>query len=76
MSASSRERYELAANTIDEREIEAAVEILRSGRLTMGTRVRQFEEAFSHWIGGEHALMVNSSNSNLTVVAKSRTLLI
>ena len=74
MSASSRERYELAANTIDDREIEAAVEVLRSGRLTMGTRVRQFEEAFSHWIGGKHALMVNSGSSAnlLAVEAKLR----
>lgn len=62
-------RYELAANTIEDREIEAAVAVLRSGQLTMGERVRAFEEAFAAWVGAEHALMVNSgSSANLLAI--------
>lgn len=62
-------RYELAANTIGDDEINAAIEVLRSGRLTMGSRVKEFERKFADWTGAKHALMVNSgSSANLLAV--------
>ena len=69
---SSLERYELAANTIGDREIEAAIEVLRSGRLTMGERVRAFEKAFAEWAGAEYAIMANSGSSANLLVIESR----
>ena len=63
------ERYDLAANTIGEEEIAAAIDVIRSGRVTMGDRVREFEERFAQWTGAPYALMVNSgSSANLLVV--------
>jgi CDP-6-deoxy-D-xylo-4-hexulose-3-dehydrase len=67
-------RYELAANTIGRQEIEASVAVMRPGQLTMGHRVREFEDASAAWIGAEHAVIVNSGSSAnlLAVEAKLR----
>jgi CDP-6-deoxy-D-xylo-4-hexulose-3-dehydrase len=64
-----RIRYELAANTFGPEEIAAAKAVLDSGRLTMGARVRQFEDEFAQWTGARHALLVNSgSSANLLMI--------
>ncbi len=65
----SSEPYRLAADTMGPEEIEAAKAVLDSGQLTMGPRVRAFEEEFAEWIGAPHAVMVNSgSSANLLMV--------
>lgn len=51
--------------SIGEREIAAAVEVLRSGWLTTGSRALAFEEAFAERIGVRYALAVNSATSAL-----------
>lgn len=56
-------RIPLNASTFDSEEIEAAVEVLRSGRLTMGRLCADFEQAFADYLGVEHALFVNSGSS-------------
>ena len=49
----------------DEEEIQAVVEVMRSGQVTLGNRVREFEARF-----GEHAIMVNTgSSANLLAAA-------
>ncbi len=53
---------------LGDEEVAAATEVLRSGRLFRfhpESRVRHFERAAAHWIGVEHALMVNSGTSAL-----------
>ena len=50
---------------IAEDEIQAAVEALRSGWLTTGARVRQFEEDFARYVGCQHAVAVNSGTAAL-----------
>jgi CDP-6-deoxy-D-xylo-4-hexulose-3-dehydrase len=61
--------YPLAAETFGREEIDAAKEVLDSGRLTMGERVREFEADFAAWTGAPHALMTNSgSSANLLAV--------
>jgi CDP-4-dehydro-6-deoxyglucose reductase, E1 len=77
--AAALEPYRLAADTLGPEEIEAAKSVLDSGQLTMGPRVRAFEEEFAEWVGADHAVMVNSgSSANLLMVdslirAASRT---
>jgi CDP-6-deoxy-D-xylo-4-hexulose-3-dehydrase len=62
-------RYTLGADNLGTEETEAAIAVLRSGRLTMGRLVREFEEALARWIGIGHAVMVNSgSSANLLLV--------
>jgi CDP-4-dehydro-6-deoxyglucose reductase, E1 len=62
--------YDLASTSWGQEELAAIGEVLRSGRLTMGDRVREFEDAFARKIGATHAVMVNSgSSANLVGVA-------
>lgn len=44
-------------------EVEEALESLLSTWLTMGSKVKKFEEAFAHYNGSKHAVMVNSGSS-------------
>ena len=51
---------------IGEDEIEAVVDALRSGWLSSGPKVREFEEAFADFLGvGLHAVAVNSATAGL-----------
>ena len=50
---------------IGKREIEAVLEVLRSGWLTTGPKVKQFEADFASYIGCEHAVAVNSGTAAL-----------
>ena len=66
-------RYPLASSTWNHREIEAIGSVLGSGRYTMGSRVKEFEEQFADHFGARHAVMVNSgSSANLLAVAAMR----
>jgi len=65
----SAEQYRLAANTIGNREIDAAKAVLDSGQLTMGEQVCALESEFAAWVGARHAIMVNSgSSANLLLI--------
>ena len=50
---------------IDEDEIRAVVETLRSGWLTTGLKTKQFEEDFARYVGSSHAVAVNSCTAAL-----------
>ena len=50
---------------IGEREIEAVVDVLRSGWLTTGERCRRFEEEFGQAVGATHAVALNSCTAAL-----------
>lgn len=51
--------------SIDERDVAAVVEALRSDWLTQGPRVAEFEQAFARQAGAEHAVAVNSGTAAL-----------
>jgi CDP-4-dehydro-6-deoxyglucose reductase, E1 len=44
-------------------EVMSALEVLLSQNVTMGARVREFEQEFARFIGSRHAVMVNSGSS-------------
>lgn len=44
-------------------EVLDALEAMLDTQVTMGPRVRAFEEAWAHWCGSKHAVMVNSGSS-------------
>ncbi len=50
---------------IEEEEIVAVCEVLRSGWLTTGPRVREFEAAFTAFTGAEHAVALSSCTAAL-----------
>lgn len=63
-------KYPLAADTWDQREIDAIQEVIADGRYTMGPRVKQFENEFAQAFDVKHAVMVNSgSSANLLMIA-------
>lgn len=55
----------LSRPEIGETEIENIVRVLRSGHLSLGPRVAEFEERFAEYIGVRHAVAVNSGTSAL-----------
>ena len=50
---------------IDDEDIAAVVEALRSGWITTGPRVQAFEAAFARYVGAAHAVAVNSCTAAL-----------
>jgi dTDP-4-amino-4,6-dideoxygalactose transaminase len=54
-----------AAPFIGEEEIDEVASCLRSGWLTRGRKVAEFEEGFARYIGARHALAVNSCTAAL-----------
>ena len=54
-----------AAPLLGDEEIQGVVECLRSGWLTTGMKVREFEAKFAEYIGCKHAIAVNSCTSAL-----------
>jgi dTDP-4-amino-4,6-dideoxygalactose transaminase len=50
---------------IEEEEINAVLEVLRSGWLTTGPRTHEFEAAFARYTGAAHAIAVNSCTAAL-----------
>jgi CDP-6-deoxy-D-xylo-4-hexulose-3-dehydrase len=60
----------LASSTWGAEEKLAAWEVLNSGRVTMGEKVKQFEEAYARYVGTKYCVAVNSgSSANLLMVA-------
>ena len=58
----------LAVSPIGPEEIEAAIDTLLSGWLTMGKKVQEFESAWAETVGTKHAVCVNSGSSALLVM--------
>jgi perosamine synthetase len=51
--------------SIDERDIQAVVETLRSDWLTTGPKVTEFEDRFAAWVGAKHAVSFSSGTAAL-----------
>ncbi len=51
--------------SLDEADIQAVVEVLRSDWLTTGPKVAEFEQRFAGWLGVEHAVSFSSGTAAL-----------
>ncbi len=61
-------RVPLAVVGLNESDIENVVSVLRSGKLTMGDKVAEFEIAMADYLNVDHFIMVNSgSSANLLI---------
>src|SRR6266566_6449876 len=56
-------RIPLSIPTYSSDEVEEALDSLLSTWVTMGSKVKKFEEAFAQYNGSKHAVMVNSGSS-------------
>jgi len=54
-----------ALSDIGDEEIEEVVQVLKSGWITTGPKVREFEDNFARFIGSKHAIAVNSGTASL-----------
>lgn len=57
----------IAKPFIGEEEKTAVLEVLGSGQLAQGKRVREFEERFAAWAGARHAVAVSSGTTALHI---------
>ena len=64
MSVGTRQ-IPLSRPYLDEREEELVLEVLRSGRLSLGPTIARFEEAFAECVGARHAAAVSSGTAGL-----------
>lgn len=63
-------KYPLACSSWDDLEVNAAIEVIKSGKCTMGPIVKQYEEKFAKQFGSKYAVMSNSgSSANLLAIA-------
>ena len=61
----------LSKPIIEKEEIESVVKVLKSGVLSLGPKVEEFEKKFSIAIGTKYAVAVNSGTSGLHLALKS-----
>lgn len=65
------EQIPLARPVIGEREEQLVLEVLRSGRLSLGPMLERFEEAFAGWLGVDEAVAVSSGTAALHLGVRS-----
>ncbi|MCT4593954.1 MAG: DegT/DnrJ/EryC1/StrS family aminotransferase [Anaeromicrobium sp.] len=61
----------LAKPDITQKEIDAVTDVLKSGILSIGPKVEEFEKMIADYIGVKHAIAVNSGTSGLHLIIKS-----
>ena len=57
----------LSRPTLGEEEIREIIDVIQSGWITSGPRVKRFEEEFARYVGARHAVAVNSCTAALHV---------
>jgi perosamine synthetase len=65
------ESVPLARPVVGEREEELVLETLRSGRLALGPRLGEFEDAFARRLGVDHASAVSSGTAGLHLAIRA-----
>ena len=55
--------------SVDESDIQAVADVLRSDWLTTGPKVAEFEETFAAWVGARHAVSFSSGTAALHAAA-------
>src|ERR1700749_1289051 len=65
MSSSPENPIPLASPDLGEREEELVLEVMRSGRLSLGPRGERFERAFADFLGVPDAVAVSSGTAAL-----------
>src|SRR5437764_7689918 len=61
----------LARPVLGREEEDGVLEVLRSGRLSLGPRLEDFETAFAGWLGAPHASAVSSGTAGLHLALRA-----
>jgi perosamine synthetase len=67
----SEHEIPLARPVLGEAEEERVLEVLRSGRLSLGPVLGEFERAFAGWVGAAHASAVSSGTAGLHLALRA-----
>jgi perosamine synthetase len=70
-STGPQERIPLARPVLGEQEERAVLEVLRSGQLSLGPRLAQFERAFAAFVGAPHACALSSGTAGLHLALRA-----
>jgi perosamine synthetase len=65
MSVAVARTLTMSAPDITESEITAVTEVLRSGQLSLGPKLQEFEQRFANHVGTKHAIGVSSGTAGL-----------
>jgi len=71
MQTTSQHMIPIARPLITDEEKRLVMEVLESGRLVAGRRVREFEEAFSTYLGAAHGIGTSSGTAALVVALEA-----
>ena len=70
MTETERGTVPLSGPYLDEREEELVLEVLRSGRLSLGPTIDRFEEVFAEAVGAPYAAAVSSGTAGLHLLCR------
>jgi perosamine synthetase len=61
----------MSAPDLDESDLRAVLDVLHSGRLALGPRLEQFEQAMAGYVGVRHAVAVGSGTAALHLIVRA-----
>ena len=61
----------MSAPDIDETDVQAVLAVVRSGRLSLGPAVEEFEAAVADYVGTRHAVAVSSGTAALHLIVRA-----
>jgi len=67
----SQTRVPMSSPDLNEEDLDAVLEVMRSGRLAMGPRCAEFEQLLARYVGVPHAIAVNSGTSALHLIVRA-----
>ena len=70
MSTAAVKPFPLSRPYVDERDEELVLEVLRSGRLSLGPTIDRFEELFAEQVGAPYAAAVSSGTTGLHLLCR------
>lgn len=65
------EKIPMSAPDITEEDIQAVVQVIRSGRLALGPKTEEFEKCIADYVGAKHAVAVSSGTAALHLIVKA-----
>lgn len=64
-------RIPMSAPDLDESDIQAVVEVLKSGRLALGPKAEEFEMLMAEYVGVKYAVAVSSGTAGLHILVRA-----